>query len=217
MQYAGGAVWSSSIFQGMNQNAFYTGTNWIYRTTAAATNYEQTAGIHRWYNAASGTAGNAISFTTAMTLDANGRLGLGANATSPTLRVQIETDANAEEVAWIRNINTGASSAATLASSSAVGSVLLRAHSAAHSVWPNTTLLQSASGFTGGLAIVQSGANPISLWTNGSERVRVKANGQARFIPLAADPAGAEAGDVYYNSGTNKLKVYNGTAWVDLH
>jgi hypothetical protein len=57
----------------------------------------------------------------------------------------------------------------------------------------------------------------LLLRTGTTERMRVKADGQVRFIPLAADPAGAEAGDVYYNSGTNKLKVYNGTAWVDLH
>lgn len=50
-----------------------------------------------------------------------------------------------------------------------------------------------------------------------SERFQIKSTGQVRFIPLAADPAGAEAGDVYYNSGSNKLKVYNGTSWVDLH
>jgi hypothetical protein len=48
-------------------------------------------------------------------------------------------------------------------------------------------------------------------------RVNVKTTGQVRFIPLSADPAGAEAGDVYYNSSDNKLKVYNGTSWVDLH
>jgi hypothetical protein len=201
----------------IGQNYYRASGGNTYISNGAAALYQVGAGTFQWYTAPSGTAGNAISFTQAMTLDASGRLGLGANATSPTLRVQIETDANAEEIAWIRNINTGSSSAATLASSSAVGSVLLRAHSAAHAVWPNTTLLQSASGFTGGLAIVQAGANPISLQTNGTERARVKANGQVRFIPLAADPGGAEAGDVYYNSGTNKLKVYNGTAWVDLH
>lgn len=50
-----------------------------------------------------------------------------------------------------------------------------------------------------------------------TERLRLKNGGQLRFVPLAADPAGAESGDVYYNSGTNKLRVYNGTAWVDLH
>jgi len=31
--------------------------------------------------------------------------------------------------------------------------------------------------------------------------------------PLATDPAGI-AGRIYYNSGTNKLKIYNGTDWV---
>jgi hypothetical protein len=36
-------------------------------------------------------------------------------------------------------------------------------------------------------------------------------------MPLSADPAGGETGDVYYNSATNKLKVYNGTSWVNLH
>ena len=50
-----------------------------------------------------------------------------------------------------------------------------------------------------------------------NEVARVKSEGQFRFIPRATDPGNAEAGDVYYNSGTNKLRVYNGTAWVDLH
>ena len=48
------------------------------------------------------------------------------------------------------------------------------------------------------------------------ERAVVKSTGQVRFVPLAADPAGAEAGDVYYNSSSNKLKCYNGTTWNDL-
>jgi hypothetical protein len=52
--------------------------------------------------------------------------------------------------------------------------------------------------------------------TAGANRLAIKANGQVRFIPLSADPGGAETGDVYYNSTTNKLRVYNG-AWVDLH
>jgi hypothetical protein len=52
--------------------------------------------------------------------------------------------------------------------------------------------------------------------TNNTERARIKSTGQLRFVPLSADPSGAETGDVYYNSSTNKLRVYNG-AWVDLH
>jgi hypothetical protein len=61
-------------------NAYYNGTNWIYAATAAATYYQQTTGQHRWFNAPSGTAGNAITSTQAMTLDASGRLLVGTTA-----------------------------------------------------------------------------------------------------------------------------------------
>ncbi len=47
-------------------------------------------------------------------------------------------------------------------------------------------------------------------------KMTLKSTGQVRFVPLAADPSGAEAGDVYYNSTSNKLKCYNGTTWNDL-
>ena len=33
--------------------------------------------------------------------------------------------------------------------------------------------------------------------------------------PLGADPSGI-AGKIYYNSGTSKLRLYDGSAWVDL-
>ena len=61
------------------------------------------------------------------------------------------------------------------------------------------------------------GADSVSLITAGSERVQVKSTGAVRFVPLSADPASGEAGDVYYNSTDNKLRVYNGTSWIDLH
>jgi hypothetical protein len=67
-----------------------------------------------------------------------------------------------------------------------------------------------------GLEIGASGSRLILFVTNSISRMRVKQNGQVRFVPLAADPAGAETGDVYYNSVSNKLKCYNGTTWNDL-
>jgi hypothetical protein len=60
-------------------------------------------------------------------------------------------------------------------------------------------------------------STPLLLGTGNTERVRIKSNGAVRFVPLASDPASGEAGDVYYNSTSNKLRVYNGTSWVDLH
>ena len=63
-------------------NNNYFSSNWyvnssnqdIYQNTGFATIYSQGSGTHAWYNAASGTAGNTITFTQAMTLDASGRL-----------------------------------------------------------------------------------------------------------------------------------------------
>jgi hypothetical protein len=49
-----------------------------------------------------------------------------------------------------------------------------------------------------------------------SEKLRVNNDGGLRFIGQSAAPT-AEAGTVYYDTDDNKLKVYNGTTWVDLH
>jgi hypothetical protein len=46
--------------------------------------YQMIEGEHAWYNAPSGTAGNAITFTQAMTLDANGSLLIGTTSTTPS-------------------------------------------------------------------------------------------------------------------------------------
>jgi hypothetical protein len=74
------------------QNSFFNGTNWIYVNTAAASRAEQSGGTHTWWNAPSGTAGNAITFTQAMTLDASGNLGIGT--TSPAERLDVAGNIN---------------------------------------------------------------------------------------------------------------------------
>jgi hypothetical protein len=59
-----------------------------YLDTNYASRYRQFNGQHEWFNAPSGTAGNTISFTQAMTLDASGNLGVGE--TSPALTLDVE-------------------------------------------------------------------------------------------------------------------------------
>jgi hypothetical protein len=68
----------------MGVNAYYNG-GWLYTTTAAASMYQQANGAHSWHYAASGTAGNAISFTQAMTLDASGNLLVGTTTALSTV------------------------------------------------------------------------------------------------------------------------------------
>jgi hypothetical protein len=72
-------------------NSYYDGSSNKYIANGFASYYEQSSGRHLWYQAASGTAGNAISFTQAMTLDASGNLGIGT--TSPWSQVSIGTPA----------------------------------------------------------------------------------------------------------------------------
>jgi hypothetical protein len=79
----------NTAIAGSGTNAYW-GSNWFgggfdkYITTAAASLAVQTGGQHIWYNAPSGTAGNAITFTQAMTLNASGELCIGATSTNLT-------------------------------------------------------------------------------------------------------------------------------------
>jgi hypothetical protein len=77
------------------QNAFFNSGAWLYKTTAAASRYEQEAAGHYWLNAPSGTAGNAITFTQAMTLDASGNLLVGTTSalSAWATRLTLSTDA----------------------------------------------------------------------------------------------------------------------------
>ena len=81
-----GAIGSSTNVFGLYTNAYLNSSfSYIYKNTNYATMYLQNAngtGQHQWHIAPSGTAGNAITFTQAMTLDASGNLGIGTS--SPT-------------------------------------------------------------------------------------------------------------------------------------
>jgi hypothetical protein len=60
-----------------------SGAGWKYiNSSYAAAQYYAASGAHVWRTAPSGTAGNAITFTQAMTLDASGNLGLGVTPVS---------------------------------------------------------------------------------------------------------------------------------------
>ena len=77
-----GALSAAGPYISILANAYYNSSNqYIYTTSNPATHYAQAVGQHQWLNAPSGTAGNAITWTQAMTLDASGNLGIGT--TSP--------------------------------------------------------------------------------------------------------------------------------------
>lgn len=78
-----------------------------YTTTGdAVCAYRQNAGTHNWFTAGSGTAGNAISFTQAMTLDASGNLGISAG-NAPTQVLSLYRSGSTNALMSAGNSNTG--------------------------------------------------------------------------------------------------------------
>ena len=77
---------NGSCFANSGAGTAFVGSNWFfdgadkYIASNFATIYRQNAGVHSWLNAASGTAGNPITFTQAMTLDASGNLIVGGTS-----------------------------------------------------------------------------------------------------------------------------------------
>jgi hypothetical protein len=89
----GAAIWGYSGSAQFGNNFYWNG-GFLYATTAAASRYAQGSGAHQWYTAPSGTAGNAITFTQAMTLDASGNLLVGTTSQPSSFRMFIDSGAN---------------------------------------------------------------------------------------------------------------------------
>jgi hypothetical protein len=88
-------------------NAYNNGTNWLYGYTGgAATRYRQNESGHTWYTAPSGTAGNAISFTQAMTLDASGNLLVGGTTNTNMATVQISVGSTSTASSALQFLST---------------------------------------------------------------------------------------------------------------
>jgi len=73
-----GVIDQSGVTAVLAQNAYYN-SGWKYKATTGSrvSRYDQYDGAHYWHIGPSGTAGAAISFTQAMTLDAGGNLLVG--------------------------------------------------------------------------------------------------------------------------------------------
>jgi hypothetical protein len=90
-------------------NAYYN-SNFIYASSNYATGYRQQDGVHKWLISSSGTAGNAISFTQAMTLDASGRLGIGTTSPTQALDVLGIINVGRNQNAFVTNFNINSGS-----------------------------------------------------------------------------------------------------------
>jgi len=153
IELPGGSLWTfgTSAVE-MAQNAYYnTVSTYTYVNTAAASDYYQTAGSHVWRTAASGTAGNVISFTQAMTLDASGNLGIGT--TSPNTPLQVN--------GTIKSYTSGVSNSNLILRNSTTGDA---AGFGLQQDGVNTYLYNNSNGL-------------MAFATNGTERMRLDSSG----------------------------------------
>jgi hypothetical protein len=84
-----GSVSSGSGVSNFNNNNYFDGANSKYITTGASALFQFDGNVAKWFQAASGTAGNTISFTQAMTLNANGNLLIGTTTESGAGRLRV--------------------------------------------------------------------------------------------------------------------------------
>ena len=86
-----GYVSSGNSWMELMLNAFFDGSSYKYKGNGFSSHYLQQSGFHAWYTAPTGTAGNAITFTQAMTLDVLGNLlvGLATAGTTAAKTIQI--------------------------------------------------------------------------------------------------------------------------------
>jgi hypothetical protein len=143
---------------------YYFSTGNKYIQTGYATQYEQDAGKHVWYNAPSGTAGNTITFTQAMTLDASGRLGIGV--TSPTRLLDMAA-ATGNAISFL-SATTGTNTAYYAASNTGGGIYVGRENSAGTTF--GTTVAYAS-------VLWSEGAYPLIFATSNAERMRIDSSG----------------------------------------
>jgi hypothetical protein len=118
LQNTGGSLIGASGELQLWQNAFFNGTSSIYIASSTATRYNMTSGQHIWYNAPSGTAGNAITFTQAMTLNASGNLSIGN--TNNTFKLDVSGTGRFVNASTFQGIFSGWSTSGANSASGAI-------------------------------------------------------------------------------------------------
>jgi hypothetical protein len=162
---AGGGTDTTSLAT----NAYYNGSNWIYRSSSSSCRYDQWTNLHRWYTASSGTQGNAITYTETMRLDGSGNLLVGRTTNlSVTPRLAIE---NANYGVGINTTNGGTNEAMRFYNAgTAVGTISTDGSSTAYNTSSDYRLKNNSQPLTGSGAFIDALQPKTWEWTADGSR-----------------------------------------------
>ena len=190
------AAVSSSGTLSIANNGFFNGTDWKYKNTSTALLYQLISGTHRWFTAASGTAGTTITdFATAkMTLDASGNL-LVACTSAPTgstsgfyfdaTHYAYFSRSAGETLNLNRYTSTGATAKFRYAGTE-VGDISVTGAGTTYNSTSDYRLKESVAPLSGGLARVSALKPSIYKWkSDGSSGEGFLAHELAEVVPAA--------------------------------
>ena len=201
------AINYASLYGENAYNCYTNGTNYLYQNTghAGEFNYSvDTAGGFSWKLAPSGTAGNAITFTQAMTLTAAGNLGIGSTSPAELLHLSSSTNTRAR----IETTSTG--SVTVTQYKNAAGET--------HTIGSETSAGNAGFGGSSAYAFCMYAGGTtrdISFGTNGAERARITSGGELLVGTTSAggvgfsltDNAGAKCTTTQRASGTGATNM----------
>lgn len=198
------SLWSaSSGNSGLSTNAYYNGTDWIAKTANSSANYTQgISGMHTWSVAGPVSAGDAVSFTDAMTLTAAGNLGV--NNPAPGEKIDVAGGIRAQAVDTNGTPSTFQGAGGMVMAYNGGGVGVLRAYT-------------NSSGASGALTFVNAtgeiarldGSSNLLLGVTGAGASASKVFCMANATAPSTSPS--SMGQLYVEAGALKFRGSSGT------
>jgi len=157
----GNALWANAgSYIELNNNGYFDSAGWKYANTAASSRYELGIGAHYWFTAASGTAGNALTWSERMRLDNNGNILIGGTSTTNS-PIEFQQDGDA----FIKRLFVTTTSG--------------NANAYINSQDGYESLIQfgGQTYYNNGIIKYSDASNFMSFWTNATEKMRIVSDG----------------------------------------
>lgn len=183
LQINNGSIYAGSNYNFIGSNIVWQNDGDKYISNGFASIYGQnSSGQHVWFTAPSGTAGNTIAFTQAMTLDASGRLGIGTTSPGNLLHIY------------------GTDGSSYMRFTSDVATTGTR-------IGYNGTEFRIDQQQNADVTIRTNGAERMRITSGGNVLIGTSTNGGSRLrvVGLPTSSAGLSAGDIWNDGGTLKI------------